>query len=230
MKTHPDYQAPAVNSARDDFWRQVRRTVGGEPVSEQQIDLIVGAILEGLKFEPHNSLLDLACGNGALTARLYPHCESSVGVDSSEYLISVAEQFFAARPSRGFVLDDLVHFTSESHNPNNFDKVLCYGSFAYLSDHDAEEALTNITKRFTNVSRVFLGNLPDLDRIDHFYRVGVPSQTVLEDPMSPIGVWRTRSYFTRLALELGWRSVVSVMPEAFFAADYRFDVTLSRGD
>jgi hypothetical protein len=47
----------------------VRRTVGGKPVDEEQIGLIVGAIRQALACRPADVVLDLACGDGALSER-----------------------------------------------------------------------------------------------------------------------------------------------------------------
>src|SRR5262245_10350175 len=61
FKNHPQTCDP------DDYWGQVKRTVGGQPVSQEQIDLIVAAVKRGLQLGPEDTLLDICCGNGALT-------------------------------------------------------------------------------------------------------------------------------------------------------------------
>lgn len=53
--------------ARDDFWGQISRTVNGEPVSEKDIGEIVTAIRQGLELESSDVVLDIGCGNGALS-------------------------------------------------------------------------------------------------------------------------------------------------------------------
>ena len=52
--------------AADDFWGQVSRTVNGVPVSQENIDIIVQAIRDGLSFSPDDVLLDIGCGNGGI--------------------------------------------------------------------------------------------------------------------------------------------------------------------
>lgn len=229
IEGHPCYTNPPASLARNDFWQQVKRTIGGEPVDDRQVDLIVAAIRHALSLDSSERLLDLACGNGALTSRLYPSCAASVGVDSSEYLISVANQFFAKKEVRSFVLDDVAHFVSDVEAPERFDKVLCYGSFPYLSDQDAFEVLLGLNTRFPQVSTVFLGNLPDLALKHLFYYKGqVPSNEELADPMTSIGIWRSEHEIVELAGIAGWRATVTRMPAAFYASHYRFDATLTR--
>src|SRR5947209_7479077 len=135
-----DYDTHARLCARDDVWAQVRRTVRGRPVDPAQIDLIVDAILDQLELGQADTLLDLACGNGALTARLQPHCRASLGVDVSSYLIGIAQERFARR-QHAFLLDDACAFTELHAAPEGFTKALCYGSLPYLSDAEVARTL-----------------------------------------------------------------------------------------
>ena len=89
-----DHDKYAKTRAPDDFWGQVRRTVQGVPVSEDQIKLIVSAISSALNMKSADTLLDLACGNGALSYLLFDYCAEYLGVDLSEYLISIAKENF----------------------------------------------------------------------------------------------------------------------------------------
>src|SRR5262245_37058383 len=98
FKHHPETCDP------DDIWGQVKRTVGGQPVSAQQISLIVDAIRSGLALAPDDTLLDLCCGNGALTTHLFEVCSGGLGVDYSGFLIEVAKARFMRRPSERYLL------------------------------------------------------------------------------------------------------------------------------
>mgnify|MGYP003351999754 CR=1 FL=1 len=53
------YDEHAKSCAPDDFWGQVKRTVGGQPVTPCQIDMIVGSVRKGLTLLPQDTLLDL---------------------------------------------------------------------------------------------------------------------------------------------------------------------------
>ena len=99
-KSYPaaDHDAHARSVAADAYWNQVRRTVDGEPVNEAQITLIVNAIAAGLSLRQDDIVLDLACGNGALSSYLFDKCAGLVGVDMSPYMIEVAQKNFARSP------------------------------------------------------------------------------------------------------------------------------------
>lgn len=223
-----DHDQHARSVAPDDFWGQIRRTVNGRPVPEEQIRMIVDAVISGLDLRSDDVLLDLACGNGALTARLYDSCSASLGVDSSEYLVEVARKNFQRPPTRLFAVGDVADFAAREPDAERFTKALCYGSFSYFSPETAQAVLRLLASRFRNVTRIFIGNLPDRERANAFYASSPPSPGELDDPRSQIGVWRSPDEFRHIALQTGWDCELRHMPRDFYAAHYRYDVVLSR--
>lgn len=221
-----DYEFYPRSLAPDDFWGQVRRTVNGVPVSDEQIRMIVDAIMAGLDPGASDTVLDLACGNGALSRHLYEHCAALLGVDYSEYLISVARKHFEQAPRFTYQHREAADYVSSESDPLRFTKVLCYGSFSYFPAEGAETVLSGLRRRFANVERVFIGNLPDRDLAHEFYAEGLPEDSVLDDHTEQIGTWRSRRQFSELALRCGWHATFSTMPEGFFAR-YRYDALLT---
>lgn len=222
-----DFKEYPKTLAKDDFWGQVKRTVNGQPVPEEQIAMIVDAILHGLELSSSDTLLDLGCGNGALAYRLFRHLCAYYGVDYSAYLIAVAEENFARYPDFSFLVADVGDYLVHEPQPERFSKALCYGCFSYFDEDKARHVLASLRNRFTNVSQVFLGNLPDKARADKFFS-HAPGLGELLDPESKIGIWRTKDEFSRLASEAGWELSFRQMPGAFYAAHYRYDVVLTR--
>lgn len=220
-KEHPKTCAP------DDYWGQVRRTVDGRPVPPEQIAMIVRQVLVGLELGPDDVLLDLCCGNGALTTSFFERCAGGLGVDFSPPLLEVAASRFVRRPSEAFVLDDVVTFTRSCARPERFTVALCYGAFSFLTTAEAEQVLAALHGRFIGVRRILLGNLPDRARIHDFfgprYRPGTE-----DDPGSALGVWRTEEQLHDLATRCGWRARILRMPPEFYAAHYRYDAVLTR--
>lgn len=223
-----DHDEYAKTRPRDDFWGQIRRTVNGKPVSEAQIRLIVEAICTALKMKHADVILDLACGNGALSHLLFNSCAEIVGVDMSEFLISIAKENFETLPNLSFVHNNAVEFVRQEKEPEKYSKVLCYGSFQYFPEADAVEVLSLLFKNFNNVEYVFIGNLPDKEQANQFYKDSVPSEDELADCFSQIGKWRTQDEFLTLASNAGWKVTFSKMPSQFYAASYRYDALLSR--
>jgi hypothetical protein len=102
------------------------------------------------------------------------------------------------------------------------------GSSIYFNDKQATSLLKNLRNRFVNIKKVFIGNLPDSDLADEFYKSQELKEKYMDDPQSSIGVWRSKSQFRRLATECGWQATFSDMPENFYASHYRYDVILFR--
>lgn len=209
-----------------DFLGQVRRTVKGKPVDEAQIDQIIDTIVTRLELDAGDFLLDLCCGNGVASDRVFRCCAGGVGVDIGAYLIDIARKNFGG-PNRDYVVSDVEEYVKAEAEPERFSKALCYGSFAYISAGAAENMLRALRARFTRVERVFIGNLPDKGRLhDFFYeREYVPG--VENDHESMIGLWRTEDEFRALAASTGWNAEIVRMPEGFYSAHYRYDVVLT---
>jgi cyclopropane fatty-acyl-phospholipid synthase-like methyltransferase len=223
-----DFKVYPAGLGEKDYWGQVKRTVNGTPVSEEQIQLIREAIVAnlGLKMGGEDALLDLGCGNGALSDLLFDSVSTFLGIDYSEYLITVAKRDFERSPNYRFEVADVLDYVISESTPDRFNKVLCYGCFSYFPV--AEELLTRLHERFTNVSHVFLGNLPDKARMAQFYKTGLPEEAELCSHDSKIGIWRTAEELTALAEKAGWKAKIQCMPAAFYASHYRYDVTLER--
>lgn len=221
------YKEHPKRCAADDYWGQVRRTVNGRPVPAEQIDMIVQQVVAGLGLAADDVLLDLCCGNGALTTSFFARCAGGLGVDFSAPLVDVATANFVRRDSEAFRLEDVVPFTRSHPHPEPFTVALCYGAFSFLTTSEAEQVLTAVHGRFRGVRRLFLGNLPDRDHLHAFfgprYRPGVE-----DDPGSALGIWRTPRDVRALARRCGWRAEILRMPAAFYAAHYRYDAVLAR--
>lgn len=223
-----DYKEYPKTVARDDLWGQVRRTVHGKPVSEEQIAMIVDAIRGGLQLQANDVVLDLACGNGALASRFFDDCAALHGVDSSEYLIEIANERFLVPGRTSFELDDAAHYVENAPDAGRFTKVLCYGSFSYFSNEVAVSILEGIARRFLNVNRMMIGNLPDAERAHLFYPKDKDCTDELKDSKAQIGVWRSEAELRDLASTSGWRLEIATMPPGFYATHYRFDAILTR--
>ena len=222
-----DYKEYPKTLPPDDLWGQVRRTVYGKPVAEDQIKMMVDAIVAGLELQSTSVLLDIGCGNAALAARLFPYCERCVGVDFSEYLISVANTRFSSS-RHAFIYQDALDYVAQEPDPLRFDKVLCFAVFSYLSDASAQQLLASLNQRFLNVRSVFVGNIPDPECAASFFKDLDCTRPELDNPESQIGIWRTRGQMSAMAEETGWRVQFQHMPRAFYQARYRYNAILER--
>ena len=222
------YDQHARTCAPDDFLGQTLRTVKGVPVTEEQIQMIVEAMQAMLRMTPDDTLLELACGNGALSHFLFDSCLAFLGVDVSDYLISVAKKNFELLPNYRFAVSGAAEYVQSEPHPEQFSRVLCYAGFQFFSVHEAAVILQSIFSRFINVQRIYIGNLPDKDRAACFFKERQYSEEELSDNTTAIGLWRTQNEFEQLAREGGWKVTFSTMPDRFHASHYRYDALLSR--
>ncbi|WP_449192828.1 class I SAM-dependent methyltransferase [Thauera sp.] len=221
------YDAHARSCAPDDLWGQVKRTLGGAPLESDQIQLILDCTAAALELSEDDVLLDLCCGNGALSTHWFARCTDGVGVDASPYLIEIARSRFAADSQERFQLSEVLDYVLSSTLRSDFTKAVCYGSLQYLSPERAGAVLSALRSNCPRLSRVFIGNIPDRDRAAAFFGANMPSPDTLDTPRSAIGVWHTQRDFIALARNSGWDCRTRVMPPEFYAAHYRFDAILT---
>jgi len=222
------YETHARACAPDNFFAQVKHTVGGAPVSPEQIAMIVQSVRCGLSLDAQDRILDLCCGNGALTTQFFASCAGGLGVDFCETLIAVANRHFVRRPQEAFRLQDVVDYARNSGDTATFTKAVCHGGFQYLPPADAQELLELLHQRFDKVTHAFLGNLPDKRRMDAFFGDRLRVAGVENDSASPLGIWRTEDEIRSLAAKTGWTATILPMNARYYAAHYRYDVLLHR--
>ena len=223
-----NYDAHARTVPADAYWNQVRRTVNGKPVSEAQISLIVNAIMARLSLTASDVVLDLACGNGALSSYLFDKCAGLVGVDISPYLIEVARNVFARPPKYRFDQGDVVSYVMHQQDTAIFTKALIYSGLQYFPKSDVILIFKSLIERFKNIQRVFIGNVPNKRQAERFFRDQPAPEAELNDHEARIGLWYLPEELEALASSCGWRASVSYMPAEFYLSNYRFDVTLER--
>jgi cyclopropane fatty-acyl-phospholipid synthase-like methyltransferase len=226
------YETHARSCDPKDFQSQVMRTPHGKPVGEDQVALIVAGIKRNLQLEANDILLDLCCGNGVITDRIFAGCRGGVGVDFTPYLVEVAQRNFQQPPARTFRLADALEYTETTDECERFTKVMCYGAFQCLIESKAIGLLRTLERRFPNLQRVLLGNLPDLDCARIFWRQDVGSEPWSIEQLrrhdTPFGTWRSEAEVKHLTTECGWNTEISRMPLPYFCAHYRFDAVLTR--
>jgi cyclopropane fatty-acyl-phospholipid synthase-like methyltransferase len=223
-----DYKEYPKTLPPDDLWGQVRRTVYGKPVSDEQIQMILDSLRNGLKLTKSDRLVELGCGNGAISRFLFADCAEFVGVDFSDYLISVAQRKFQ-KPGFSFVVKDALLYLRSEPDPGRFSKALCNAVLSYLSDEQVGLILTELARRFTGITTLFLGNLPDRERAHLFFPAHVDFSAELDDPASQIGQWRSPDQIEALAAEAGWRTRIERMPDAYYQSHYRYNAVLEPG-
>jgi cyclopropane fatty-acyl-phospholipid synthase-like methyltransferase len=222
-----DYQEYPKTLPRDDFWGQGRRTIMGRRITEDEVALIVDHMRQQLALKPDDVLLDVGCGNGALAARLFANCGGYLGVDLSEYLIGVAQEFFERPPDFSFRRGSALALLDVVDSPERFTKALCYAVLQYLSLEQVVTVLRTLWKSFPRITRVMIGNLPDRSKAALFFGDRL-DRAELDENMSQIGRWWDQAEFERVASGIGWQVLWAHLADDVFNSRYRFDAILTR--
>ncbi len=152
-----------------DFLNQVEKTVGGQPISNRQFQLIVSGVYRHLGLKETDMVLDLCCGNGLITKEIAKKCKKNVGVDFSLPLLEVANRYH--RPENVSyrhmsVLDfDKISIATSSC----FNKVLMYEALQHFKKRDLIRILRNILSLTDEGGIILLGNIPDSRKKWKFY-------------------------------------------------------------
>ena len=212
---------------RKEFWKQIKRTINGKEVSQKDINQIVLQIKNKLKLSSQDILLDLGCGNGALASNFYDHIKKYVGVDFSDYLIEIANEYFLNQNSI-FIKNSIQSYLNEINDDNEINKILIYGCASYLSKEDLINCLSLILKKFNKLQKIFIGNIPNLMFAKEFYDKRKVLDFNLEDEKSLIGVWWCPENLNEIMNDIGFRSKIIYMPKSFYSSHYRFDILLEK--
>lgn len=220
-----DYNERAQNEKRYNYWGQVRRTINGHPVKNDQIQLIFKTKKKNLELTKKDYLLDLGCGNGALTNLFKNDVTQILGIDRSEYLISIANSDFSNQRV-SFIEGNLQEIIKEKSFKDIYNKVLLYGVFSFLNDDQAKNLFSTLSNS-KSMEKLLLGNIRNIDSHHEFYGKNMPNK-VLNNNKTSMGRWFNKKYFYKVACKYGWRIKIKTMPDNFYAKKYYFDVIFSK--
>jgi SAM-dependent methyltransferase len=212
---------------KTEFWKQIKRTVNGQEVSEKDIDAIIFQIKNNLLFNRTDELLDFGCGNGALASRLFPLISHYSGVDFSQYLLDIAKEYFQPTDKVNYYFSDIISFLNTKFLHSNPTKILIYGVMAYLTREEVSYLFSKMMES-NGLQRVFIGNIPNSSFAKEFYLNREITDYDLNDAKSEIGVWWDPIAICKIAEEVGFTTKVLTMPSGFYSAHYRFDLVLEK--
>ncbi len=233
--------------------KQVGKTVGGVPISDEQFDKIIHSIVGRLDLQKTDHVLDLCCGNGIITNRLAPMVASIQGIDFSPTLVENARK---GAPKN--VIFNRANLTGNGWQSNNYgsaikyNKVLWYDALAFFTPHEVVNILRhasimherdNVYYRWDKVEpaeRVFLGSVLNEAKKENFYNT--PARKLLHlrhkietklfgHDAKGIGRWWTDEEILNVSKVLGFNKFTALpQPKELHTAHYRTDYILGRTD
>jgi cyclopropane fatty-acyl-phospholipid synthase-like methyltransferase len=212
-----------------DYFRQVMKTVRGEPLTERQFQYMVSEVCERLELKETDRVLDLCCGNGLITKEIAKVCRAVVGVDFSQPLIEVANRDH--RPAnvtywRMSALD-LDQMPLPPTGP--FNKVLLYDALQHFAKRDLSRLLRNILAATSEGRLILLGGIPDKRRQWRFYNTPQKKLLYLTRKVTgkdALGTWWERDFIRATCQQLNLQCAVHEQSKEMYNAHFRFDVAI----
>lgn len=205
--------------------QQVGKTVHGKPVSEEQIDLIVNGICRNLRLDQRDSVLDLCCGNGLLTARLAPFVERITGIDYSQRLIDVANVHNLATNAT-YICSNIVELDKAQFG--HADKILMYEALQHLSVEDCHR-LADMLRKTRPGTCTLIASIPDRAKLETYYdtQEKMNFYRLCEQENRPhMGRWWLRQELAEIADAHNLTMRPLEQDPRLYTAYYRFDVLM----
>src|ERR1051325_9166966 len=168
MDWHEHYTQQPALFEETEFLKQVGKTISGQPITRAQLDAQISDICKALDIHSKDFLLDMCCGNGVITTEISRLCDSIVGIDFSEPLIRIAQKY--NNPNNVTyvcisALDDGVKQIADKP----FTKIYMYEALQHFHEDDLPRLLNSIKEISSQDALIFIGGIPDLDRLWDFY-------------------------------------------------------------
>lgn len=213
-----------------EFLKQLGKTVSGVPITSDQFSAQLADIRKALNINSNDLILDLCCGNGIITAQLSKECSIIVGIDFSDPLISIAKKYNMPSNVRYYcmsALDPKIKFITDKP----FTKVYMYEALQHFEENDLEILLMQIKDISNPEVVIFLGGIPDIDKIWDFYDTKerrLDYEVRKKENREAIGTWWRQSIIHEASKKCGFESMVLAQNALLHSAHYRFDVLLTR--
>ena len=207
--------------------KQVGKTVSGVEVDIGQVNLIVEHICRTLRLGKNDYLVDLGCGNGMLTVRLAAFVSRALGLDFTEGMLAYARGFNSSE-NLDYRQVDLTSLTDHALPAAN--KFTMYEVIQHLEVVEFE-ALIDALGRKSMDAALFLGGIPDREKLRSFYDTEEKYSFYLEREKSGaphLGRWWVEEEVMEVGTKAGWLVKRIEQPAGLYTSHYRFDALLTR--
>ncbi|MFM1813570.1 MAG: hypothetical protein RLZ98_265 [Pseudomonadota bacterium] len=181
---------------------QVLRTLDRQPVSPEAFAAIMSSITTMLQPDGSHALLDLCCGNGAVTRGLFGQFQSVMAVDlAAEFVAQINRD---APPHVTACVGDA---KTIEFPPASFDRILLYAGLQYFSEEETVALFGRLHRWTRPGGRVVLGDIPDLARRWRFFDSAERESTYfsgLQHGQPLVGFWFESEWLIKLARHAGF--------------------------
>ncbi|PCJ82904.1 MAG: hypothetical protein COA57_12655 [Flavobacteriales bacterium] len=212
------------NAANDDPFVQVERYIKNEPLDTKTISEISAYIINTLKIQLHETVLDICCGNGLLTKLLSQHCQHIYGFDFSGAQIENAKANNNAENITYEVADALL---SSKQFVQKADKILLYFSFQYFDTfRKGKKVITEAAKLLNNGGMMLIGDIPAKEHLWKFYKTPKDKMRYLKNNVlnkNPMGKFWSKEELDKICDKLNLDGIYLQQSDHLPYSSYRFD-------
>ena len=199
--------------------------------------IIAEDIVQKLKIDGEDIILDLCCGNGLITKIIAENCNEVHGVDFSEILINTAKVKESA-PNIYYYVENALNI-DKLFPEDFFDKVYCYFSLQHINHRDARRLIGRLSKVTKPKGAILMGDIPDKRKKWKVWyntwrkRVGYLRQHVYreisrQEGEDSFGWWYHPNQIRKICKELNLKCEILEQNKKLPHAHYRFDVIISK--
>ena len=205
---------------------QVLRTLNNKPINPDVFNSIMDSIVRLIEPESDKNLLDLCCGNGLITRKLFKMFRTVTAVDLSEEFVSQLNDHTENTITALAADARTCEFPGRS-----FDRILLYAGLQYFSESETVDLFIRLRRWVREGGLVVIGDIPDATRRWNFFNTSKRENAYFESlrERKPIvGNWFEASWLKHLSHYAGFASAtVHLQPQTFPYQHYRFDIVLT---
>lgn len=205
--------------------KQVDMTINKVEVDDLQVQLRVRSIIDKLKLNSSNVLLDLCCGNGLLTSFISEKVKFVYAVDFSSSLLKVARRINHKNNIK-YIEGDVSKLDFKKFD---VDKVAIYSCFQYLSMEQVSYIFLGLST-FSPIL-VYIGNIPDKSKFLDYYDTKEKLEFYhksIEEGKPHIGNWYFKDDLASLAKKYKFGYKFLDINSQLNTSNYRFDLVLEK--
>jgi cyclopropane fatty-acyl-phospholipid synthase-like methyltransferase len=216
---------------KDEFLKQVAKTVQGKPITSVQFDRIVLDVIQKLEMNVDDDVLDLCCGNGLITSAIAEKCNSIVGVDFSRPLIEIAQEYHSLVNTKYFNLSVLDIKFENLHIPRPFTKIYMYEGLQYFHEDKLPDLIQTLLAISNENVIMLFGGVPDKSKIWDFYDTPERQREYERrkaQGTEAIGSWWEKSIIRQVCRRYELQCEFLPQHEFSHTAHYRFDIRIKK--
>ncbi|MCQ2959613.1 MAG: class I SAM-dependent methyltransferase [Bacteroidales bacterium] len=210
-----------------DLQKQVGRTVLGKAISEELWSKTLDVLKDNLGIDKHSILLDLCCGNGALSIPFSAICLSIKSIDFSKHLTQTLKENSSTNN-----IDVICGNILSVDYGFGYSHAILYFSLQYFNEKETITILKKVYGVLKSGGVFYIGDIPDRMRLWHFANTKEFETQYfrsIEEDNPKIGNWFIKEDLMKMAEFCGFKEVhVIEQQEWMYNSHYRFDIIMKK--